>query len=57
MTLDLQPLVDSIYSLGRYDERIDYARPLTPALSEAEAAAVQDLLKNQARRPAGKRNK
>jgi hypothetical protein len=29
LTLDLQPLLDGIYTLGRYDERIDYTRPLT----------------------------
>jgi hypothetical protein len=28
LTLDLQPLLDDIYSLGRYEERIDYTRPL-----------------------------
>jgi hypothetical protein len=46
LTLDLQPLLESIYSLGRYHERIDYNRPLTPALSEEEAVWVRDLLKN-----------
>ena len=30
LSLDLQPLVDGIYSLGRYDERIDYARAGSP---------------------------
>src|SRR5437588_5123350 len=47
LTLDLQPLVDSIYALGRYDERIDYTRPLTPALSDADAGWVQDILKDR----------
>jgi hypothetical protein len=46
LTLDLQPLVDSIYTLGRYAEQIDYARPLTPALSAADAAWVQEQLKD-----------
>jgi len=56
LTLDLQPLLDSIYSLGRYDERIDYARPLTPPLSAAEAAVVRTLLKGPpARSPDGRR--
>jgi hypothetical protein len=45
LSLDLQPLLDSIYSLGRYDERIDYTRPLTPALSDVDAAWVRELLK------------
>jgi hypothetical protein len=49
LSLDLQPLIDDIYSLGRYDEQIDYARPLTPALSGAEAAAVRKLLKERPR--------
>jgi len=46
LSLDLQPLLDGIYSLGRYDERIDYTRPLTPALSDEEAAWMRDLLKD-----------
>jgi Protein of unknown function (DUF4058) len=46
LTLDLQPLLDGIYSLGRYDERINYAKPLTPELSNAEAVLVKELLKN-----------
>jgi hypothetical protein len=44
--LDLQPLLDGIYALGRYDERIDYSRPLTPALSEADTAWVREVLKH-----------
>lgn len=51
LTLDLQPLLDGIYSLGRYDERIDYARPLEPALSGEDAAWVRDALKDRRRRP------
>jgi Protein of unknown function (DUF4058) len=47
LSLDLQPLLDGIYSLGRYDERIDYTRPLTPALSEADAVWVKELLKGR----------
>ena len=54
LTLDLQPLLDGIYALGRYDERIDYARPLTPALSDAEAVWVRDLLKDRPPRRSGK---
>jgi hypothetical protein len=49
LTLDLQPLLDDIYSLGRYDERIDYARPLTPTLSDTDAVVVRTLLKDQPR--------
>jgi hypothetical protein len=47
LTLDLQPLIDGIYSLGRYDERLDYTRPLSPALSDADAAWVQGVLKKR----------
>ena len=54
LTLDLQPLLDGIYALGRYDERIDYARPLTPALSDAEAVRVREILKDQPARSARK---
>jgi hypothetical protein len=45
LTLDLQPLLDGIHALGRYDERIDYSRLLTPALADVEAAEVRELLK------------
>jgi hypothetical protein len=54
LSLDLQPLLDGIYALGRYDERIDYARPLTPPLSEIEAVGVRDLLKDRPGRSARK---
>jgi hypothetical protein len=45
LTLDLQPLLDGIYALGRYGERLDYTRPLTPPLSGADAAWVRSALK------------
>jgi hypothetical protein len=54
LTLDLQPLLDGIYELGRYDERVDYARPLTPPLPDALAVSVRDLLKDRAPRSARK---
>jgi hypothetical protein len=47
LRLDLQPLLDNIYALGRYDQRADYTRPLTPALSDEDAAWVQEQLKNR----------
>jgi hypothetical protein len=47
LSLDLQPLIDGIYSLGRYDEQIDYGRPLTPALSGEEADWVRSVLKDR----------
>ena len=55
LSLDLQPLIDGIYTLGRYDERIDYTRTLTPALSKVEAGAVRELLKDRTTRPTRKR--
>jgi hypothetical protein len=54
LTLDLQPLLDSIYSFGRYDERIDYGRLLAPPLVDEDAVWVGELLKNQTPRRAGK---
>jgi hypothetical protein len=47
LTLNLQPLIEDIYTLGRYDERLDYTRPLDPPLSKAEAAWVRDVLKDR----------
>jgi hypothetical protein len=47
LSLDLQPLLDSIYSFGRYAERIDYSRTLTPPMLEADAGWVREQLKNR----------
>ena len=47
LSLDLQPLLDNIYALGRYDQRIDYTRPLTPALPDDDAAWVQEQVKDR----------
>jgi hypothetical protein len=47
LRLDLQPLVDEIYALGRYDELIKYDRRLEPALSGADAAWVRKQLKQR----------
>jgi hypothetical protein len=52
LPLDLQPLIDDIYSYGRYAERIDYSKPLTPALKNEDAAYVRELLKGRAPRSA-----
>ncbi len=56
LSLDLQPLLDGIYSLGRYDERIDYARPPAPPLADPDAAWVREQLKRRPSRSAGKEN-
>jgi len=55
LNLDLQPLLDSIYDLGRYDQRIDYTRPLTPALPDDDAAWVKGQVKNRPLRSGGGR--
>jgi hypothetical protein len=49
LRLDLQPLVDEIYSLGRYDELLNYERPLQPALPDADAAWVSEQLRQRPR--------
>jgi hypothetical protein len=46
LRLDLQPLLDNIYSLGRYDQRIDYTRSLIPAPSDDDGAWALEQLKN-----------
>jgi hypothetical protein len=47
LTLDLQPLLDGIYALGRYGERIDYKKPLHPALTNGDATWVRQVLRNR----------
>ena len=51
LTLDLQPLLEDIYAFGRYDERIDYARPLGPTWSDEETASAREFLKGRLSRP------
>lgn len=43
-TLDLQPVIDRIYRMGRYDEVIDYTRPLSPPLSDDDAAWAREQI-------------
>jgi hypothetical protein len=45
--LELQPLLDEIYALGRYGDLLHYERPLEPALSDTDAAWVRERLKNR----------
>ena len=47
LSLDLNPLLADIYSLGRYDEEIDYTRSLTPSLSDEDAGWIRDVLKDR----------
>jgi hypothetical protein len=54
LTLDLQPLIDGIYSLGRYGERIRYGQELAPPLPDDDAAWVREQLKG---RPVAGRSK
>jgi hypothetical protein len=46
ISLDLQPLVDEIYALGRYHNLIDYQRSLKPQLSKSETAWVRERLRS-----------
>jgi hypothetical protein len=47
ITLALQPLVEAIYARSRYSRDIDYHRPLTPPLSAAEQAWLEERLRGQ----------
>jgi hypothetical protein len=54
LTLDLQPLIDETYAIGRYQGRLDYTRPLNPPLTGADGDQVRDLLKDRSNRPTRK---
>lgn len=45
--VNLQELLHEIYDQGAYDIRLNYSRPTMPALSEADAAWVDELLRQQ----------
>ncbi len=47
LTLDLQPMIDSIYRRFRYARTIDYQRPLSPRLTAAESAWFKQRLKHR----------
>jgi hypothetical protein len=51
LTLELQPLVDTIYQNGRYGEDIDYSQPLTPPLKAEQAAWLAQQLRGEAEAP------
>jgi hypothetical protein len=42
--LPLQPMIDSIYERSRYDRSIDYSKPLSPPLDDAEMAWLEKQL-------------
>jgi hypothetical protein len=48
--LDLQALVEHAYVSGRYDRRIDYAKPLAPPLPDPDAEWADQLLRSANRR-------
>jgi hypothetical protein len=43
--LPLQPLIEAIYEPGRYEEDIDYTKPLKPPLSAEETAWLEQRLR------------
>lgn len=42
--LVLQSMIDAVYARSRYGRRLDYSKPLTPPLSEADAAWLTQQL-------------
>jgi hypothetical protein len=44
LSLDLQPMIEAIYTRSRYYHSIDYSKPLTPPLSRPEAAWLERQL-------------
>jgi hypothetical protein len=47
LTLELQPIINTIYQRYRYAQSIDYTRPLSPPLSTQEAAWLKKRLRGQ----------
>ena len=47
--LPLQALIEAVYTDGRYDQTIDYSRPLDPPLGEEDATWVEQLLRSAVR--------
>ena len=47
--LDLQPMIRAIYRRYRYDQTIDYRKPLTPALADEDAAWLAQQLQARAK--------
>lgn len=48
--LELQPLLDAAYRGGRYGQTLNYAKPLDPPPTAAEASVIEQLLKGTAAR-------
>ncbi len=47
VTLALQPLVEAVYARSHYDRDLDYNRPLHPPLGPADAAWLEERLREQ----------
>src|SRR5581483_2259371 len=47
VTIDLQPMIELIYEVSRYDVTIDYRKPLDPPLPPEDAAWLAEALKAQ----------
>ncbi len=47
LTLDLQPLVDTVYERSRYARSIDYRKPLTPPLAADDATWLEQQLQGR----------
>jgi hypothetical protein len=47
LTLDLQPMIDSVYEVSRYGHSIDYTRPLSPRLGPEDAAWLKRQLRDR----------
>jgi hypothetical protein len=45
--LDLQPMIDSIYSRSRYERSTDYSKPLSPPLEPAEELWLEKQLRTR----------
>lgn len=48
--LALQPLLNAVYQDGRYDQALDYSRPLETPLDADDAAWADELLRSSGRR-------
>jgi hypothetical protein len=46
LMLPLQPMIESIYTDGRFGQTVDYARQLEPPLSDDDYRFAQDRIKN-----------
>ena len=44
ISLDLQPMINSIYQRSRYQRSIDYTKPLSPPLDDAETTWLKEQL-------------